>query len=217
MNTRAHLLKSGPVAFLRQMAQAFSQESEVDLRAQVVLHTRSGKTWTGVPTEFIEEHSRQFLVLETHPKKNIIVLDIGEIQALEIENLESVQSFLEKPWLNDNRFRQVSRLQLQRETEALWKSFPHQKLLIEMDQFPISDETPGALLAWVNTLKMEIDLLMNTVLGKEALHLIDQIVISHGPDALKCERQNSRLKFNLDLTKKSFDRTLIAKYLNDHL
>lgn len=217
MSAGTELLKNGPIVLLEQIAATHPKGGSADMRALLTIHVRGGKTWTGVPTNFIPTRDQNFITLETHGKKNLVSLSVNEIQAIEFENLDSIFSFFERPWQRDDRFRSLSRLQLQRETESLWKFIPNQKLTLEIDSFPAVEDTPGALLAWVEMLKGEIEALMTTSVGAEAIQTIQNISVAHGDEDIDLKKQDKNLIFKVSLNKKSFDRSQIAKLLNDNL
>ncbi len=214
---RAMLLKDGPIVLLNRLASGYSQESGADQRAQISIHTKNGKIWTGIPTDTVEDRSRSYVVLEILPKKNLVIIDTFEIQTVEIENLDSIHSFLEKPWLKDSRFRSITRLQLMREIETLWATFPNQKLSVTLDTFPTTEETPGALLAWLYILKAEVTALMETSIGKEALNEISQFTVVWGADAVVAKKDGKVLSLSLSLAKESFEKARIQEQLNNSL
>ena len=217
MNIRASLLKDGPIVLMNRLASGYSQDSGADPRAQITLHTKNGKIWTGIPTDTVEDRSRSYIILEILPKKNLVVIDTFEIQTVEIENLDLIYSFLEKPWLKDSRFRSVTRLQFMREIETLWAAFPNQKLTVAVDTFPTSEETFGALLAWLYVLKAEVAALMESDLGKEALLEISQISIKGGTEALVAKKDGKTLALSVSLAKESFEKTRVQEQLNNSL
>lgn len=218
MNARAALLNNGPLVLLSKLASAFSIESGADFRAQVTIHARGGKTWTGIPVEVVEDRqNRAYVVLEIHPKKNTVVLDFHDIQAVEFENMETIHSYLEKPWLRDGKFRNVSKLQFNREMETLWSTLPHLKVKAELEKFPATEDIPGNLLAWITALKTEVDKLMADSMGKEALMQIDQFTVTSGTEPITLSKDGKNFTFAVSLTKDSFDKAHITQLLNDNL
>lgn len=217
MSFQLALLKDGPFVLLNQLASLYSKEVRPDPRAQVIIYCKSGKIWIGTLVSFVKDLNRSYMVLETLQKNSTVVIDSFEIEAIEFENLESVHSLLEKPWLRDPKFQSMSRLQFKRELDTFWKGYPNQKLIVAIDSFPVKDETPGALFSWLTTLKSQVDLITNEKMGKEALLAIDQITVLYGEDSIVCQKEGKELKFSISLSKESFDSSAIAKLLNDNL
>ena len=214
------LLKQGPIVLLSRIASAFFNGAEADIRAQITIHLRGGKAWTGVPIEIVHDiQNRPYVVLELLPKKNTVLFEINDIQAVEIENLKTMESFLEKPWLRDEKFRNVSKLQFQREMESFWNFLPSLKVIVEFDTFPKNDDFPGVLLAWMSELKKEIHTILADKVGKEALEAIEQFTFGYGsqPLTITKDKDGKKFLFSVVLTKESFDKALISKCLNENL
>ncbi len=108
------IFEKGPLTVLEQIASASEAEGEIDLRAQVRVHIRNGKSWLGVPTKSVNDNLSSFLVLELQPQKEKLVIYTSEIIAVEVEKAEPLKSFLERPWLRDGE-RISSKLQLNRQ------------------------------------------------------------------------------------------------------
>jgi hypothetical protein len=215
MNSRVGFLKDGPLLLLSQLASLYPSDGGADLRAQVTLHARGGRSWTGIPAEIVNDKKGHFFViLEIHPKKNTVALDLQDIQAVEFESLDTIYSFLEKPWMRDGKFRSVTKLQFQREMEPLWASLSPLKVKVEIEKFPADSETPGTLLAWMTMLKSEVEKLAQDPLGKKAIQSIETFMVTSGTQPLSLVKEGKCMTWAVSLSKESFNPKQIAETLN---
>lgn len=217
MRTRHQILEQGPITLVEKIAATHSKGGQPDLRAQMTLYLRGNRSWTGVPTEMSYAKEGRFVQLESAEKKKVVSINLDDIQVVEFDDLDSIHSFFERPWQQDSRFIQVSRMQLLRECETIWSFLPSQKLVVDLDSFAKTDDTPGAIWAWIEILKSEVQAILATPLGTEAINSIKQIIIVSGVEIILLEKVGQNLTFKVPLVAKSFDRAELFKLLNESL
>lgn len=219
MFVRSNVLNNGPISLLKQIATTYSIELPVNFKSQVTVFVSSGQSWSGIPVGIEQDDKhRAFIIFEVNSTKKIVMVDLDEIFAVEFENLETIYSFLEKPWtFKDPKFCSISKLQFSREVEALWSFFPELKVTFDFEKFQKSDEKNGALLAWTTGLKKEVEGLLNDPLGKKIFAGISEIFVTSGSEPITLTKNGNQLLFAVSLSKESFDQKELVQILNKNL
>jgi hypothetical protein len=193
--------------------------SDADIRAQIVLHMNNAISWSGVPLQLLETDNKLFVVLElvsTSPsqQKSNLLLDLTYLQALEISSPANIISFLTKPWLLEQKYQNITKLHLMREMDAISKELSQFQIKLDVESFPLTDDTFGALLALVHILQFELSEISKTDFGRQALLEIKEIQIGFESDKNVCIKLGTKLIFSINLQRETFQRKLISELLN---
>ncbi len=215
-NTSSALLSDGPISLLHRIARANTERDELDQRASVTLHYASSKSWQGIPSQIVQTRDGDYVVMSFREKKQVVLLPLSPLAALEIEDPIGLENFFSKPWLNDVRFVSISKLKALREIEVICQELG-QKFQVQFDSFTETDDTPGALLAWVYACVAEIKKIASESMGKEALAAVRTIEIKFSSGAMSCSKIPNGLSFKLDLSAENFAPKAIFECLNSCL
>ncbi|CAN5590874.1 hypothetical protein BH10BDE1_BH10BDE1_34870 [soil metagenome] len=212
MEARTSVFDNGPFELLHKIVEAYSNESGADRRARVTVHTSGSKSWTGVPVQFVNNRSGEFFIFSLQEKTNALALASHQIVAVEIENVQALETFLEKPWTNDTDFSVVSRLQAVRDLAALWSDYKP-TANINFESFPSSDEAPGFVIMWMKRLRSELENIRREF-GDKELSEVRKVEVKYAAGPMTCVKSFDGLEFTIDLSTESLNRKTMATLLS---
>ena len=215
MKTRTSAFDDGPFELLHKIVGAFASDAGADRRATVTIHMAGSKSWTGVPTQFVNSRSGEFFVFSLKDKPHSLAVSANQIVAVEIDDTSALTAFLDKPWTSDPDFALVSKLQAVRDLAALWGDAAP-KPVIQFETFPATDDAPGFALAWVKRLKGCLEKIRQEF-GDKELSEIRTIDIRYAESGLACTKQADTLHFTIDISSDSLVRSSITSKISEVL
>ena len=214
METRTSVFDHGPRELLHKIVQLYSSEAGVDRRLQVTVHC-SGRSWTGVPTQFVNDRSGEYFVLSNHDKPQTVAISASQIVAVEVESARLLESIFSKPWTTDPNFVVISKLQAIRDLSSQWGD-EKPKVNVHFDTFPGIDDAPGFALAWLSRLKAAFESIRKEF-GDTELSAISTVEVKYANGAMTCAKNGDVLNFTIDMTSESLNSANISARLSDAL
>jgi hypothetical protein len=208
-----------PISLVKTISELTQtlQLEPVDKRAQVSLQGANGQTWTGVPSNIVENQNGQFVILASSNDDRIQYVMLSQVVALEIENVKTLKSFLAKPWIQDPKYFSMSKLQAAKEIEALGQSFKGVQFAFHFDTLPAGEDLLGDAVAWVASLKSTLEKMGHDPVAQEVIAGIQSFDIKYNASGLKGQKSGAALMLQVDLKAECFNPRKIEELLNSLL